>query len=111
MIIRFVFASFLVATGFYLILGQTTRHIAVRRLLFGLFIVSGISSLIFQNLWTRLSNELGVETGTALLTYLIAISFISYVITSYKWRRQQEDQIVHLARHFALKEFEKDNLL
>lgn len=109
MIIKFTFAVFLVATGLYLILGHTTRHIAVRRVLFGLFIVSGFTSLIFQDVWTRVSNKLGVENGTALLTYLIATSFISYVITSYKWKRQQEDQIVHLARYFALKEFDKEN--
>jgi presenilin-like A22 family membrane protease len=106
MMMRFIFASFLVATGFYLILGQTTRHIAVRRLLFLLLIVLGIVSIIFQNFWTDISVKLGVGNGTALLTYLVAFGFISYVISSYKWKRTQEEKLVVLARQQAIKEFQ-----
>jgi hypothetical protein len=105
MIMRFIFAVFMVATGFYLVLGQTTRHIAVRRLLFLLLILLGFISIVFQDFWTRVSAELGVGSGTALLTYLVAFGFISYVITSYKWKRSQEDQIASLARSLAISEY------
>ncbi len=106
---RLIFSTFLVATGFYLILGQTTRHIAVRRLLFVLLILTGFISIVFQNFWTEISVKLGVGSGTALLTYLVAFSFISYVITSYKWKRAQEDQIASLARSLAISEFKSNN--
>jgi hypothetical protein len=102
---RFIFASFLVATGFYLILGQTTRHIAVRRLLFLLLILLGFVSIVFQNFWTSISIKLGVGNGTALLTYLVAFGFISYVISTYKWKRSQEEKLVILARRLSLDEF------
>lgn len=111
MIMRFIFSTFLVATGFYLVLGQTTRHIAVRRILFLIFIVLGFVSIVFQNFWTEVSVRLGVASGTALLTYLIAFSFISYVITSYKWKRAQEDQIAALARKLALAEYKSEEKL
>jgi hypothetical protein len=105
MIMRSIFSIFLVLLGFYLVLGQTTRHIAVRRMLFLILILLGFVSIIFQDLWTNISVKLGVENGTALLTYLIAFGFISYVITTYKWKRSQEDQIVALARRLAINEF------
>ena len=105
MMMRFIFSIFLVATGFYLILGQTTRHIAVRRILFVALILLGLISIVFQNFWTEISVKLGVGSGTALLTYLVAFSFISYVITSYKWKRSQEEQIVSLARSLAISEY------
>jgi hypothetical protein len=105
MMMRFIFATFLVATGFYLILGNTTRHIAVRRLLFLLLILLGFISIVFQNFWTFVSTKLGVGSGTALLTYLVAFGFISYVISSYKWRRALEEKLVIVARQQAIKEF------
>ena len=105
MIMRSVFSIFLILIGFYLVLGQTTRHIAVRRMLFLILILFGFTSIIFQDIWTNISIRLGVENGTSLLTYLVAFGFISYVITSYKWKRSQEDQIVALSRRLAINEF------
>jgi hypothetical protein len=105
---RIIFSLFLVAIGFYLVLGHTTRHIAVRRLLFAIFSLTGLLSIIFKDFWTSISLNLGVGSGTELLTYLVSISFISYVITSYRGRRHLEDQIVQLARKVALMEFQNN---
>lgn len=107
MIMRTLFAIFLISTGFYLVLGQTTKHIAMRRILFLIFVGLGFTSIVFQDLWTNLSTSLGVENGTALLTYLVTFSFISYVISSYKWRRKIESKIVVLVRKQAIDDFKK----
>lgn len=102
MIMRWIFATFLVATGFYLLKGGSSRHLAIRRLAFLGFVLAGISSLIFDEQWSRLSRTLGVSSGTALLTYLVTFAFISSTISNYRWRREQEERIVELSRHLAI---------
>ena len=109
MIMRWIFAFFLIFVGIYLLKGSTSRLIAIRRILFTIFVLAGITSLVFQNYWTSLSKFLGVESGTALLTYLVTFSFISYVISTYKWRREFEHKLTLLAREKALQNFANEN--
>lgn len=109
MIMRWIFATFLVATGIYLIRGNSVRHLAIRRIAFVAFISVGMASLIFADSWTSLSKKLGVENGTALLTYLVTFAFIASVISNYRWRREQEQRIVELARKMALNQIHTEN--
>jgi hypothetical protein len=102
MIMRWVLAIFLVSAGFYLATGITSRHLAIRRILFLTFVFLGLSSLIFQEQWTRLSKLAGVENGTALLTYFVTIAFISNVISSFRWRRRYDEKIAILTRELTL---------
>ena len=99
---RWIFATFLGLTGVYLLRGGSSRHLAIRRLGFLFFVFAGISSLLFTNQWTQLSQFLGVSNGTALLTYLVTFAFISSTISNYRWRREQEERIVQLSRQIAL---------
>jgi len=103
MIMRWILASFLVGTGIYLMRGNSVRHLAVRRVVFTLFIVAGFSSLVFAEYWTKFSQILGVESGTSLLTYLITFAFIASTISNYRWRREQEQRIVELTRQMLIK--------
>lgn len=100
---RWIFAIFMIAVGIFLIRSDSSRHLAIRRLLFMLFVFLGLLSLIFQDSWTNLARFLGVESGTALLTYLVTFSFISYVITSFRWKRNLEAKLVQLTREITLK--------
>jgi hypothetical protein len=68
------------------------------------FILAGLISIIFADYWTTISQRLGVENGTALLTYLVTFSFIGSAISNYRWRKDQESKIVELARKIALKD-------
>jgi hypothetical protein len=101
---KWIFAGFLIATGIYLIRGNTSRHIAIRRLIFTGFILVGISIILFADFWTKLSKSLGVGSSTQLLTYLVTFGFISSTISNYRWRREQELRLVELARTIALKD-------
>jgi hypothetical protein len=101
---KWIFAGFLIATGIYLVRGNTSRHIAIRRLIFTSFILIGISIILFADFWTKLSQSLGVGSSTQLLTYLVTIGFISSTISNYRWRREQEQKLVNLARQVALKD-------
>lgn len=84
--------------------GNSSRHLAIRRLMFLGFALVGLSILLFADFWTRVSRSLGVGSSTQLLTYLITFAFIASTISNYRWRREQEQKIVELARQIALKE-------
>lgn len=99
---RWIFASFLILTGIYLLKGGSSRQLAIRRLGFLFFVFAGISSLLFTSQWSQLSQLLGVSSGTSLLTYLVTFAFISSTISNYRWRREQEERIVRLSREIAL---------
>ena len=101
---RWIFAGFLIATGIYLMRGNSSRHLAIRRLMFLAFAVVGLSILLFGDFWTSVSRSLGVGSSTQLLTYLVTFAFIASTISNYRWRREQEQKIVDLARQIALKD-------
>ena len=104
MVMRWIFASGLILAGIYQLRVSSSLHLALRRIVFLLFIASGFISLIFAEHWTTLSQKLGVESGTALLTYLVTFGFIFSIISNFRWRKEQEQRIVELARQFALHE-------
>lgn len=107
MTMRWIFALFLILTGFYLTRGNSTTHLAIRRLSYSFFIFAGLASIIFADSWTKISVALGVENGTALLTYLVTFTFIASIISNSRWRKFQEQRIVDLARKIAIDEANK----
>ena len=109
MMMRWIFAIFMIGVGFYLLKKSTARNLAIRRILFVLFVFAGLVSLLFQNYWAKVSEFLGVESGTALLTYLVTFTFIASVISNYAWRRELEEKITTLAREIAILNSEKNN--
>jgi K+-sensing histidine kinase KdpD len=70
--------------------------------MFASFMVVGLSILLFADFWTKFSQSLGVGSSTQLLTYLVTFAFIASTISNYRWRREQEQRLVDLARQIAL---------
>lgn len=103
MTMRLIFAGFFIVTGIYLMRGTSSRHLAIRRLMFLGFVLVGLSILLFADFWTKISLSLGVGSSTQLLTYLLTFAFIASTISNYRWRREQEQRIVELARKITLK--------
>lgn len=105
---RWIFAGFLILTGIYLMRGNSSRHLAIRRMMFLAFVVVGFSILLFAEFWTRFSQSLGVGSSTQLLTYLVTFAFIASTISNYRWRREQEQKIVELSRKISLEISDKN---
>ena len=105
MIMRWIFASFIIIAGIYLVRVQSTRNLAIRRLTFVAFVLIGISSLVFKDAWAKISDFLGVESGTSLLTYFVTFAFIFSVISSYQWRKNLETKVAELTRIIAINEY------
>jgi hypothetical protein len=82
------------------------RGQARRKILAGLTVVAGVLAVIFPNLLQSLADFVGVDRGTDLLLYLLAVVII-YLVGSTSVRfREQEARLVRLSREVALTETE-----
>ncbi len=81
-------------------------HLAIRRLLMGVFVVGAILSILFPQWLTWFANLIGVGRGTDLLLYALVIAFFAFIYTQYRHNVATQRQITRLARRLALLEAE-----
>jgi small membrane protein len=82
------------------------RGQARRKILAVLTVVAGVLSVVFPDILQALADFVGVDRGTDLLLYVLAIVII-YLVGSTSVRfREQETRLVRLSREVALAETE-----
>lgn len=89
-------------------------HLALRRILFALFIVAAILSVLFPQWLSWLANLVGVGRGTDLVLYALVVVFLVFVFTQYRRNVALQRQLTLLARRIALldaREEERDGAL
>lgn len=79
-------------------------HLAIRRLLLGLFVVVAILSVLFPQWLSWVANLVGVGRGTDLLLYALVVVFLAFIYTQYRRNTAQQRQVTLLARRSALLE-------
>jgi len=79
-------------------------HLAIRRMLMGLFVVAAILSILFPQWLTWVANLIGVGRGTDLLLYALVIAFFTFVYTQHRRNLATQRQVTLLARRIALLE-------
>ena len=79
-------------------------HLAIRRLLLGLFVVVAILSVLFPQWLSWVANLVGVGRGTDLLLYALVVVFLAFIYTQYRRNTEQQRQVTLLARRIALLE-------
>jgi small membrane protein len=79
-------------------------HLAIRRLLLGLFVLAAILSVLFPQWLSWFANLIGVGRGTDLLLYALVVVFLAFVYSQYRRNTAQQRQITLLARRIALLE-------
>ncbi|WP_307861035.1 DUF2304 domain-containing protein [Microbacterium sp. SD291] len=82
-------------------------HLAIRRLLYGVFVVVAVLSILFPQWLTWLANLIGVGRGTDLLLYALVVMFLAFVYTQYRRNVTQQRKLTQLARKLALLEAEQ----
>lgn len=82
-------------------------HLAIRRLLYGLFVLVAVLSILFPQWLTWAANLVGVGRGTDLLLYALVLMFLVLVYTQSRRNAAQQRQITLLARKLALLQSEK----
>jgi hypothetical protein len=81
-------------------------HLALRRLVFGLFALAAILSVLFPQWLTWVARLVGVGRGTDLLLYGLVVIFLVFVYTQYRRNTALQRQVTILARKIALLETE-----
>ncbi|HET6303090.1 DUF2304 domain-containing protein [Microbacterium sp.] len=79
-------------------------HLAIRRMLSGLFILAAILSILFPQWLSWVANLVGVGRGTDLLLYGLVIAFLASLYTQYRHNLATQRQVTLLARKVALLE-------
>jgi hypothetical protein len=82
------------------------RGQARRKIFAGLTVVAGVLAVLFPTLLQALADFVGVDRGTDLLLYGLAIVIIYLVGSSGVRFREQETKLVRLSREVALAEAE-----
>lgn len=77
-------------------------HLAIRRLLMGLFVVVAILSVLFPQWLSWLARLVGVGRGTDLVLYGLIVMFLAFVYSQYRRNVAQQRQLTRLARKIAL---------
>lgn len=77
-------------------------HLAIRRLLFGVFVLAAILSILFPQWLTFVANLIGVGRGTDLLLYALILMFLAFVYTQSRRNAEQQRRLTLLARKLAL---------
>ncbi|MDF2506548.1 MAG: hypothetical protein K0Q52_407 [Microbacterium sp.] len=79
-------------------------HLAIRRILMGLFVVVAVLSVLFPQWLSWLAQLVGVGRGTDLVLYGLIVMFLAFVYTQYRRNTQLQRQLTLLARKIALLE-------
>jgi hypothetical protein len=82
------------------------RGQARRKIFAGFTVVAGVIAVIFPTLLQALADFVGVDRGTDLLLYALAVVIIYLVGSSSVRFREQEMKLVRLSREVALAEAE-----
>ncbi|WEK62694.1 MAG: DUF2304 domain-containing protein [Candidatus Microbacterium colombiense] len=79
-------------------------HLAIRRLLMGLFVVAAVLSVLFPQWLSWLARLVGVGRGTDLVLYALIVMFLAFVYSQYRRNIALQRQLTLLARKIALLE-------
>ncbi|WP_403024029.1 DUF2304 domain-containing protein [Salinibacterium sp. GXW1014] len=95
-------AAVIVIAAVFTLRGGGDRHQAIRRVALMLFILAAASSVFVPGIWTWMAQLVGVGRGADLLLYLLVLTFLGFVATTYRHFRSLETRVTLLARELAL---------
>lgn len=79
-------------------------HLAIRRLLMGLFVIVAVLSVLFPQWLSWLARLVGVGRGTDLVLYGLIVMFLAFVYSQYRRNVALQRHLTLLARKIALME-------
>lgn len=83
---------------------RTSKARAWVKLFIIVFIITTIVVIIFPSISNEVADLLGVGRGADLLLYMLTLSFIALVLSSYMKSKEDQRRIVILARKVAILE-------
>lgn len=105
MVIQLLLIAAILALTFLLLRRPgSDSHLALRRMVFALFAVVAILSVLFPQWLSWVARLVGVGRGTDLLLYGLVVLFLVFVYTQYRRNVVLQRQVTILARRVALLE-------
>ncbi|HWM17033.1 MAG TPA: DUF2304 domain-containing protein, partial [Microbacterium sp.] len=95
-------AAIIVLAVFVMRRTGSDSHLALRRILFALFVIAAVLSVLFPQWLSWLANLVGVGRGTDLVLYALVVVFLVFVFTQYRRNVALQRQLTLLARRIAL---------
>ena len=77
-------------------------HLAIRRILLGLFVLAAVFSILFPQWLSWIASVIGVGRGTDLLLYGLVLMFLAFLYTQHRRNIALQREITLLARKIAL---------
>lgn len=103
--IQFLLIAAVVVIGLFLMRRTgADSHLAIRRMLMGLFVLAAILAILFPQTLSWLANLIGVGRGADLLLYALVIAFFAFIYTQYRHNLATQRKVTLLARRLALLE-------
>lgn len=75
---------------------------AWKKIALSMLAVAMVIAVLFPDITNKIANLLGIGRGADLLLYVLAMSFIGYVLNSYLHQQTDRDVLFRLARKVAL---------
>lgn len=101
--IQLLLIGAILALGFFVMRRSgSDSHLALRRILFALFVLAAILSVLFPQWLSWVAQLVGVGRGTDLLLYALVVVFLVFVFTQYRRNTAIQRQLTLLARRVAL---------
>jgi hypothetical protein len=106
-VIKFLLVPGVVLAVLLSLRSRTSLRGQARRKIFAvLTVVAGVLAVIFPSIPQALADFVGVDRGTDLLLYVLAVVIIYFIGSTSVRFREQQDRLVRLARELALAETE-----
>jgi hypothetical protein len=67
-----------------------------------LLVLAMLIAVLFPDTTTRAANLVGVGRGADLLLYLLALTFLTYIVNAYLHQQDEKDALYRLARKVAI---------
>lgn len=77
-------------------------HLAIRRILLGLFVLAAVLSVMFPQWLTWVAGIMGVGRGTDLLLYALVVMVLAFIYTQHRRNLALQRDVTLLARKIAL---------
>ena len=100
-------AAIIILSVFMMLRTGADSHLAIRRLLMGLFVVVAVLSVLFPQWLSFVAGLVGVGRGTDLVLYGLIVMFLAFVYSQYRRNIALQRQLTLLARKIALLEAEE----
>ncbi len=106
--IQFLLIIAIIAVGgFFMRRTGADSHLAIRRIIFGIFVLIALLAVIFPQWLTWFAQLVGVGRGTDLLLYMLCMIFLAFVYTQFRRNAEMQQKVTRLARAIALMEAEQ----